>query len=104
MKIEVITKPYEVTDQAGVKNEKLLMSKVKVNDSGEEYETILAWHINTKNYFLLKEGSDNDNLGGSFAFTGDCDDDVVNDFLEINKKDTEVSSGKSSTNWIHVTY
>jgi len=102
MKIEVITRPYEVTDQAGVKTEKLYMSKVNVKeDSNEEYETILAYHINTKNYFLLKDGADNDNLAGSFAFTDQRDDDIEEDFLEITKREN-ISVGKSSTNWLHL--
>ena len=101
MKIDVITRPYEVTDQAGVKTEKLYMSKVSVNDDGEEYETILAYHINTKNYFLLKDGADNENLAGSFAFTDQRDDDIEEAFLEITKQDV-ISIGKSSTNWLHL--
>lgn len=102
MKIKVITRPYEVTDQAGIKTEKLYMSKVNViEDDDKEYETILAYHINTKNYFLLKESADNDNLGGSFAFTEERDEDIEAEFLSINEAE-KVETGKSSTNWLHI--
>ena len=101
MKIDVITRPYEVTDQAGVKTEKLYMSKVTVQDGDNEYETILAYHINTKNYFLLKDGADNDNLAGSFAFTEERDDDIEEAFLEITNQN-DITVGKSSTNWLHL--
>lgn len=102
MKVKVITRPYEVTDQAGIKTEKLYASKVEVQENSTNYETILVYHINTKNYFLLKEEADQENLGGSFAFTSERDDDIEEDFLKINTK--EVTTGKSSTNWLHVKF
>jgi len=100
MKIKITTRPYEVTDQAGIKTEKLYMAKISVEDAGNDFDTILAYHINTKNYFLLKEDADHENLGSSFAFTEDRDDEIESEFLQINNRD--VSTGKSSTNWMHV--
>jgi len=110
MRIEIITRPYEVTDHAGIKNEKLYMSKVKVTEGDataaeekSEYETIMAYHLTTKNYFLLNENTDQDDLGGSFTFTEKRDEDIEEEFLNINKKDT-VTVGKSSSNWSHIKF
>jgi len=103
MKITVLTKPYEITDFAGIKGENFYMSKIQVENNNDKYETILAYHLNTKSFFILKDEIDFQNLEGSFKYTDKRDPDLVKEFLTIHKRE-DVEENKASNNWIHLTF
>ena len=102
MKIKVLTKPYEVTDTLGLKDERLYMSKVEVVDSKGTTNSIVAYHPSTKSYLLFKTDSDMDQLKDSFSFTNNINEYVITDFLKIH--DREITQGSSSKHWVHIKF
>ena len=105
MKIDILTKPYEVTDQSGVRNEYMYMSKVKVFDPDVEkpYETILGYHLGSKIYVLLKKIDDYNELSKSFKFTENNDPELIKEFLSINHR-TDIKKGRGTKYWLHITF
>jgi len=101
MYIEILTVPYEVINKTGVKESNLYMARVKTKENGKEEETIIAYHPISKNFFLMKDSDNNlEDLKNSADYTDKSDPIIIEEFLEINKK--EVTVRTSSESWTFI--